>query len=37
VVNPVGVTEPMVGSKQAPLSTVASCLVDPISVLCLVF
>jgi hypothetical protein len=37
VVNPFGVTEPTVGCKRAPLSAVASRLVDLISVLCLIF
>jgi hypothetical protein len=37
VVNLFGVTEPMVGWKRAPLSAVASRLVDLISVLYLVF
>ena len=37
VVNPIGITKPTVGWKRAPLSVVASCLVDIISVLYLVF
>jgi hypothetical protein len=37
VVNPFGVTEPMVGWKRAPLSTVVSRLVFPISVYVLYF